>query len=167
MNAREGVKLLRRIVARWPNTGEVRLATLGPEPVPTMAWTRITPTGSRSPTRSGSGGECFRQYSVHTTFSAQNRFGATIRYELDTWIYNSATHKDHWKRFKLSIVDPALRCGDRNRVLFDADPADAQKATACHHARRLDPGIHEVAVKTPHRQPARFMTTTNRRGITV
>lgn len=73
------------------------------------------------------GGERFRQYSVHTTFKAQNRYGATIRYEMNAWVYNNAADNDNWRRFKMNIIDPSLKFGHPNRYVFDSDPPDSQR----------------------------------------
>jgi hypothetical protein len=64
-------------------------------------------------------GKLFRQYEVHTTFSAQNRYGATIRYELNCWLY-TADNK-HWTRLKMNITDPSLKWSDPEYWIFRAE----------------------------------------------
>ena len=53
-------------------------------------------------------GKLYRQYEVHIDFNAQNRFGATIRYELNCWLYNEVTDNDNWMRSKMNITDDLL-----------------------------------------------------------
>ena len=72
-------------------------------------------------------GTHYRQYHVQTTFKAQNRYGATIRYKMNCWVYNSSADKDHWKRFKMNIVDPSLQWTDPNFRIFEVDPEDSEK----------------------------------------
>ena len=72
-------------------------------------------------------GTLYREYHVHTTFSAQNRYGATIRYELNAWVYNSAEDSDNWRRFKMNIVDPSLKWSDPGFSVFEVDPVESKK----------------------------------------
>lgn len=72
-------------------------------------------------------GTLYRQYSVHSTFQADNRFGAKIRYEVNVWVYHNASDPDNWSRHKINIIDPSLRFGDPNRTVVDYDPPEAAK----------------------------------------
>jgi hypothetical protein len=73
------------------------------------------------------GGGQFRQYDVHTTFTAQNRHGATIRYELNIWLYQNAADKEDWRRGKFNIVDPTATLGTPERTAVEIDAPDSQK----------------------------------------
>ena len=69
-------------------------------------------------------GNYYREYSVHTTFDAGNRYGAIIRYDLNVWLYQ---RKESWSREAIFVTDASLNNLDPHYRVIWIDSEDLFK----------------------------------------